>query len=300
MQDRSSNPYYEYILKLARKLPKDIYDPTRKREKPPMPTQASSDFLINKNLGDWGENVVLRSISAASKDYVVVKYGRSGDAVAGEEGFREFYNNYQDELDEFGKRPDLLVFKKNDFTSEDRDLSERDNEEIAGIVGKAVAGIEVRSSSYLARRYKPGRSSPFPVLSFTIKVEDIMVVLRWIQNTGVPHYYVQVPFDEVYALGFHAALETICGPDSEKGEKNYSLARDSKNQFKTTIKIPFTRGRRVGEITEDPKLIGVRRELDSGRLLFSVKFSGGVLEPRSVVWEEIFEETGKLKAAPPS
>ena len=49
------------------------------------------------------------------KNYVAVRYRKSDDLVAGEIGFDEFYNEFQDELDTIGKRPDLLVFRKSDF-----------------------------------------------------------------------------------------------------------------------------------------------------------------------------------------
>jgi hypothetical protein len=260
-----------------------------------MPTQAFSEFLTNKRLGDWGEDVVRRSIPS---EYIVVKYGRSGDRVAGEPGFREFYQRYQNELDEFGKRPDLLVFKREDYSHSRTDLGEVDNEELEEVVSKAIAGIEVRSSNYLSRNYRAGQASPFDVLSFTVKVEDIAIVLKWIENTGVPHYYVQVPFDEVYAIGFHTALEIAS--DRGNAKVKYVITKDSKSQFKTTLKIPFTEGTKLGDITESPSIVARRRELPGGRLLFYVEFSGGVLTPVQGKWSELFSEAERLKQTPPS
>ncbi len=250
--------------------------------------------MTNKRLGDWGEDLVARSIPS---DFVVVKYGRAGELVAGEPGFREFYNHYQDELDAFGKRPDLLIFKPQDYESANLNLSEADNEDIAEVVRKAVAAIEVRSSNYLSRRYRPGSSSPFQVLSFTIKVEDIAIVRNWVQNTGVPHYYAQVPFDEVYSIGFHTALD-IASNSQNRGVK-YALQKNTKNQFKTTVHIPFTEGRKIGDVSNDVSLEPVRQELNGGRLLFSVKFSGGTLTPMGEVWQGIFNEAERIKRDPP-
>ena len=34
------------------------------------------------------------------------------DIIAGDENFKEFYEEYQNELDEIGKRPDILIFDK--------------------------------------------------------------------------------------------------------------------------------------------------------------------------------------------
>jgi len=232
----------------------------------------------------------------SSTNYVVVKYGRARDTVAGEPGFKESFEMYQDELDRFGKRPDLLIFRRQDYSLSTPDLSESDDSEVAGIVRRAIAAIEVRSSNYLTRRYVPGKSSRFPELSFTIKVEDLHIVMTWVQNTGVPHYYAQVTLDEVHAIGFHKALLILSNPNNENAR--YSIKRVPKNQFKTTLNIPFSQGVKIGDITEDPSIDAVRRELPSGRLLFYVKFSGGTLTPIPGIWEKVFLEAERIKQNP--
>ncbi len=82
------------------------------------PTQASSNFITNKEQGDWAENLVFRAINETSKNFVAIKYGKSDDLVAGEDGFDTFYQDFKDELDTIGKRPDLLIFRKEDFKNE--------------------------------------------------------------------------------------------------------------------------------------------------------------------------------------
>lgn len=111
------------------------------------PTMASSEFLTNKEQGDWAEQIVFRAINDNSQDYRAVQYGRSDALAAGDPGFEAFYQAYQDELNSIGKRPDLLIFKKSDVGDAPLDLDD------AHTVSKAVAAIEVRSSSFLANRY---------------------------------------------------------------------------------------------------------------------------------------------------
>lgn len=111
-----------------------------------VPTMASSEFLTNKQQGDWAEQVVFNAINNHSSEYVAVQYGRSESLAAGDEGFDDFYRSYQDELNTIGKRPDILIFKRSDITSELIDMND-------DIVRKAVAAIEVRSSSFLADKY---------------------------------------------------------------------------------------------------------------------------------------------------
>lgn len=74
--------------------------------------------------------------------------------MAGEDGFKEFYEGYQDELDTIGKRPDLLLFRKSDYKPEWGDsIAKFNKEQLDDIVPKAVAGLEIRSSSFLIDKY---------------------------------------------------------------------------------------------------------------------------------------------------
>jgi len=253
---------------------------------------ASSEFLINKNQGDWAEDLILSSFPL-SDGYIMVKYGRAGDKVAGEEGFERFYAEYQNELDEYGKRPDLLIFRKQDYTRTDTDLSSVSNQELLCLVPRAVAGLEVRSSSFLNKKYKPGKSSNWESLSFTAKVEDIVIVLKWIEQTGVPHYYVQVPFDEAHIISFHKILQLV-SDQANKG-KLFAIDRDVKNQFKTVIKVPLGQGTKVGDVVEAPRLEAKSRELENGRLLFYVGFHGGKLNTSAAFWEGLMNGAEKLK-----
>jgi AccI restriction endonuclease. len=84
-----------------------------------------------------------------------VKYGKSDDLVAGEDGFDIFYQDFQDELDGIGKRPDLLIFRKEDFNKDlGYDISQIPHHTITEYVKKAIAGIEVRSSAFLIDKYE--------------------------------------------------------------------------------------------------------------------------------------------------
>ncbi len=110
------------------------------------PTQASSEFLTNKEQGDWAEEIVFNAINAHSSTYCAVKYGRSDSLAAGDEGFEQFYVEYQAELNSIGKRPDLLIFRRADLPPTP-DLND------GAVVARAIAAIEVRSSAFLANKY---------------------------------------------------------------------------------------------------------------------------------------------------
>ena len=147
--------YFEEIRELTKLIPTSIVDFSIDREKTSPPTQASSNFITNKEQGDWAEDLIFRAINETSENYVAVRYGKSDDLIAGDEGFDKFYNEFQDELDTIGKRPDLLVFKKTDFdTSQGYDISKINHVEIESYVKKAIAGLEVRSSAFLIDKYE--------------------------------------------------------------------------------------------------------------------------------------------------
>lgn len=309
------------------------------------PTQASSHFLTNREQGTWAEDLALRAINAHAGDLRAVHYGEKATAAAGEPGFSAHYAAYQNELNTIGKRPDILLFRSSDLPDPHRSLD-------PDTVERAVAGLEVRSSSFLADRYgafMDGRTrtaesrclilrqqiltEPYasllarknPVLhdllrtasvstlrelsfrqpswrstpdlrhltdllkamkqeisvlhrrdylSITPKVEDLVMVNRWIQTYGVRHYYMQVFFDKAYLISFLDILRMIRDPGSDG--PSFRIEEDVKNQGKTTIKINIAVSTEVIGRIRMPRHCSEMRELDRGRLLFYVRFDGGI------------------------
>lgn len=343
--------YKDIINNICGNIHTGLIDFDEPRSEASMPTQASSEFITNKQQGDWAEDVLFRAINDNSENIVAVRYGKSDDLVAGDDGFEKFFNAYQAELDAIGKRPDILLFKKEDFNeSLSYDISSKSSDEIGDYVAKAIAGIEVRSSAFLINKYtaeanrivrenteraielknivldeyvdlleqkrpeliailqqldetsvrsidyrKPTWKASQRLqeltdnlselkdclkiiqkrnsLSITPKVEDLKVVYKWIMTYNVPHFYVQVFFDKVYGVSFQRILELVSNPDLE--DDKYFIEQDTKNQNKTTIKIPSQDGTCLAEVVTEPNHQSVRKELNKGRLLFYVKFDGG-------------------------
>ena len=101
--------YFEKIQSLTKNIAPELVDFSLPRDIARTPTQASSNFITNKEQGDWAENLIVRAINNNAKNHIAVKYGKSDDLVAGEEGFDVFFQEFQNELDTIGKRPDLLI-----------------------------------------------------------------------------------------------------------------------------------------------------------------------------------------------
>jgi type II restriction enzyme len=347
--------YKEQIARLLRQTPFSIDQELKVSGRPP--TMASSEFLTNKEQGDWAEQVVLNAINKNSDEYVAVQYGRSDSLAAGDEGFEKFYMQYQEELNTIGKRPDLLIFRKSEIGSPANiDIDDED------LVGRALAAIEVRSSSFLAQRYalfteerfnratseccriqseillepysallaekspeihqllRTATPATFRELDFrfrswsssldlqhlsdllkrlkeqikilhkrenlgiTPKLEDLVLVNRWIQRFNVRHYYLQVFFDKAYVIPFKEILQISSDPSKE--DLVFFVERDVKNQGKTTIKINIQVGKEVLGRIDMPEHRSAMKELDRGRLLFYVTFEGG----KGYLDKEVFEK----------
>lgn len=309
------------------------------------PTLASSEFLTNKQQGDWAERIVLEAINNSSPEHFAVMYGKSDDLAAGDPGFADFYAAYLRELNRIGKAPDILIFER---PSAPAGSTLRMDE---STVSSAIAAIEVRSSSFLANRYadfmerrtrnalaecesvcKELLAPPYSTLleeknetlykilcnatpetfkeldfravhwssspqleqmsrllkalkkqikllhkrdylGITPKLEDLALVNRWIQSFGVRHFYLQVFFDKAYLIPFEEILAIASNSDNEGTV--FSVERDVKNQQKTTLKINVRIGKELLGRIEMPEHSSELKELERGRLLYYVTFSGG-------------------------
>ena len=137
-----------------------------------MPTQASSEFTTNREQGDWAETIIQCAVNESAKNHIAVRYGKSDDRVAGEEGFTAFFSEFQDELDSIGKRPDLLLFRRDDFPLDwGDDISRKPTAEIEQIVSKAIAGFEIRSSVFLIDRYEEAMKAR--IANYTRKAMEV-------------------------------------------------------------------------------------------------------------------------------
>lgn len=271
--------YLEKIDHLMKMLPKDIIDLIQRRRKTKPPTQAFSQFVINREQGDWAEDLLFRAIREIDRGIVPVRYGKTDKIIAGEPGFKEFYNKYQDELHRLGKKPDLLIFREDDYVEKwNYDITSLDIELLDTIISKAMAAFEIRSSAFLIEEYRKYRESKKgkgkrQFLSFTPKIEDIYVIYKWIKRYGIRHFYVQVFFDKVYCIAFEDILRIVS--DKAARNKTFTIERNYRNQFKSTVHIDVNSGVCLAKKINMPEHKSEVKKLISGRLLFYVTFRGG-------------------------
>lgn len=251
-----------------------------------VPTQAFGEFLTNREQGDWAEQSLISAINDKYESLVAVPYGKNENLIAGDPGFKEFYKKYKKELCEIGKRPDVLIFEAEQYEPyRNMDLTQLSFDEQQDIVPKALAGLEVRSSAYLQKRFTPKEDRPS--LTFTPKKEDLLVVKKWIDNFKIPHFYVQVFFDSAYIISFKKILE-LMATSSTKGrskkkfyindELSFVLDKAPKNQFKDTINIFLKNGLKISDNVSSPTLNAHTKELAHGRLLNYISFEKSNIE----------------------
>lgn len=247
-------------------------------DKPPrVPTDVQSEFLANRAMGDWAENVLADAIRHSLPNVQVIHYGESDSIAAGDEGFKEFYLERWREVGLHGKRPDLLVLPEGIRC--DRDVSGTKTAELVDIVEKANFSIEVRSSKFEALTYinvrqedynNPEKRKPVQMTpSFTVKVEDLLIVYRWLSIHRCPQLYCQVFFDSIYAIDFLEIFRIIASG------KGFRIETPAKSQLKSTIMIPITSGKKVADFTKPPSFEAELKITRLGRYDAFVKPVGG-------------------------
>ena len=82
-----------------------------KEPKISIPTDARSEFLANRAMGDWAEGALKESFMSSNGIAVEIShYGDTDSLAAGEPGFKENYLRAKEETRRWGKRPDVLIF----------------------------------------------------------------------------------------------------------------------------------------------------------------------------------------------
>lgn len=238
--------------------------PPRSR-KPSVPTDARSEFLANRAMGDWAERSLGEALARALEDLKVVQYGNTDRIAAGHPEFKSRYLAGLEETRLYGKRPDLLLFPRTVSVKED--LSALGHKETCPLVKQAVAAVEVRSSKYEALRYmlvrkeqkEAGQAGGRDTPSFTVKVEDLVIVYRWIEACRKPQTYCQVFFDSVFAINFLDIFSHIASAE------RLLIEKPEKSQEKATIMIPIILGTQIGRARSIPEFTAAHRVTKLGR-----------------------------------
>lgn len=233
-----------------------------RRVPPPRP-----DFLINWFRGVWAEDKVIEAINQPCGYWFGLRYGPSRGDINDYEMLKSYLRRLDEAMRHYGKRPDVLVFRREDIEQRiinaSLDLQERENAEIKSVIERSVAALEVRSSLWSVREAENYGKE----LSFTLKEEDIEFVRLWEETYNKPVFYVQVFYDAIYGILFKKLVKIATQKKPRKFSKTGKL----------TYTVPLHKGVKFAELKEEPKL-EVRIWRHKGNIIPYVVFTGGLFE----------------------
>lgn len=176
-----------------------------KSEKPP--TFRGSDFAMRYAQGFWSEERIVESINASEK-WRALPYGRSGVGPDNKDEIADYWAKYR-AAESIGKRPDLLVLRREDY---DRllptlpaDTTLATDDELSEVLKVAVCGIEAENSLWIAAQMPDYGKAKITKKNFIaptviVKREDEAPLVAWQEHYGVPICVVQVFFDRGYII----------------------------------------------------------------------------------------------------
>ena len=227
------------------------------------PSAHHSRFARTWHLGDWAEDALMRAIDAAPHLACQRIDAEDGGSV-GSADFDASLDRRWAERALGGKRPDLLV---------------RQSDAVLG-------AIEVRASAHHLARYraagaKKAEGMAARSLSFTVKLEDLAGIYRWIVTHRRPQTHVQVFLDGAYAINALRLFETLAFAQTLP-----RLRAHGRNQNKPTFHIPIEEGVEIGLFQPEPEL-GAEASIDeTGRASATLSPLGGTLRLNAAALRE--------------
>ena len=182
-----------------------------------------SDFQARWTEGAWAEARILSALNA-NPSLIAVQFGIT-DGTAFWSSLEMAKRNLPDQT-RHGKRPDVLVFRKNDLSLAERasvkKLLLKDDRRAAPLARRAILAIESEFSPYA---YKHRLAEYGKELSFTIKDEDFKPLKQWHRHFKVPLGIVQCYLDSTYFLPFKTLVDGInSGTIRKQIERSYNKA----------------------------------------------------------------------------
>lgn len=294
---------WEFPLVIIDKITKEdlvfVINPRRLR---------GSDFLMRWEQGRWAEDIVIRSLNN-TQEYGVIQYGPSTVAPTDPKELESFFEKIEKILVE-GKRPDLLLFNKDDYNYVLKEINERigsiekiveiPSAEIGDIISKAKVAIEVENSLWVTEKM-PGFGKPplrytkgkrkgqlkfqGPIPTIIVKEEDIQPLKNWQNEFKVPIYVVHVFFDRAYFIKFDKIFDYLKRGDIGFEIQKYTNPDGTPSTPKKIIKVPYVLCKEFGKV-KNPKLVPKSFIDKNGKVMTYVTFEGGEIE----LSEEVFKE----------
>lgn len=274
------------------------------------PTFRGSDFAMRYAQGQWSEERIMESINA-SDSYRALPYGRSQVGPENKEEIPAYWEKYI-QAESVGKRPDILILRREDFESlaerlpEDATLAT--DEELAPFLKVAVCGIEAENSLWVADRmpdYGAERITrkDFKAPTVIVKEQDAPELLAWQEHYEIPICVVQVFYDRGYIIRLNEILGTVEKIEAiqrgEGAESSGIASLDEKQNKKKAGQFQKDHGVFVTEQSYADTRTGTSSKKIIYRAHYSVAREFGVLDPDNPPMTKprvMIESNGKIMA----
>lgn len=261
-----------------------------------------SDFLMRWSQGVWSEHRILEAVNKTD-DFFAIPYGPSGTAPNNDVRAFELYF---ERLEQAGlgaiKRPDLLVFEKNDQTFvrgivdklgglSELPFTSEENSDIKAMLAKAIVGVECENSLWIGQRMpdygtelkpqrrlggKRGLKKNAVLPTIILKEEDCQPLQIWQDNHKIPIHIWHVFYDIAYGIAYNDAKKLIQEGHIEATEQVFQSPGGATTK-KIIYKIYYQHGYLLGTAHEDPRLIAKHIVDKNGHILPYVHFEGGAM-----------------------
>lgn len=180
------------------------------------PTFRGSDFAMRYAQGQWSEERIIESINA-SDTYRAMPYGLSQVGPENKEDIPEYWDKFR-QVESVGKRPDILVLRREDFEALGNELPEdstvASDEELAPFLEATICAIEAENSLWVAEKMpdygvaKITRKN-FIAPTVIVKEQDAPELVAWQEHYRIPVCVVQVFFDRGYIIRLDQILSAV-------------------------------------------------------------------------------------------
>ncbi len=261
-----------------------------------------SDFLMRWSQGEWSEKRFVQAINETGH-YTAFPYGPSGVAP---EGDVRAFELYFERLEEAGlgklKRPDLLIFRKEDEAQVQQIIGElggaqelpfipEDHHSMVRILSLAVIAVECENSLWIAKQMPdygkplspqkrlgglPGLRKNAVMPTIIIKQEDRLPLWEWQTERKVPIHIWHAFYDLAFGIALDEAEKLITEGKILPTAQVFQ-APGGATQSKDIYKFYYHYAYALGSATEEPTLVPAHIVDKNGHILPYVKFEGGTL-----------------------
>lgn len=271
-----------------------------------------SDFLMRWAQGRWSEEIVLRALNR-TEQFGVIPYGPSTVAPEDPKELELFFQK-MDEINQEGKRPDLLLYDRATYgwarnevehrLGSVEKVAETPSSVVEDVISKATAAIEVENSLWVTEKM-PGFGKPFShykrgknkgrlkpagiIPTIIVKQEDMPRLQQWEANFDIPVYVVHVFYDRGYFIKFSDVLSMLESGELGMEAQRYTNPDGTAATPKSIVKVPYILCNEFGTVsgqTMYPKTFVDK----NGKVMTYVTFSGGDIQLSSDVFE-VWEHT---------